>query len=230
MWRLSRESPGDVWRISVKPSDGPDIAALTQGEAVFDWGGGLIWAAVPEGTDLRARLGAFAGHATLVRASEDTRARIAPFQPEAAPIAALSEGLAQAVRPQGHPEPWPDGGLRSPEADAVASPSCRASVRRGVRWPVALVRRPRGASIAQAVLVVGAVLVFVAIAVPGGIAGLPPERIAGFGVGLMSAAVAGMLYHLYLGRFDQVWTARGVFLLVYLVVSALFGLIFLSLI
>jgi MFS superfamily sulfate permease-like transporter len=90
--------------------------------------------------------------------------------------------------------------------------------------------RPRGASIAQAVLVVGAVLVFVAIAVPGGIAGLPPERIAGFGVGLMSAAVAGMLYHLYLGRFDQVWTARGVFLLVYLVVSALFGLIFLSLI
>jgi hypothetical protein len=52
----------------------------------------------------------------------------------------------------------------------------------------------------------------------------------GFGVGLMAAAVAGMLYHLYLGRFDQVWTARGVFLLVYLVVSAAFGLIFLSLI
>jgi hypothetical protein len=61
-------------------------------------------------------------------------------------------------------------------------------------------------------------------------AGLPPERIAGFGVSLMAAAVAGMLYHLYLGRFEQVWTARGVFLLVYLVVSAAFGLIFLSLI
>jgi glycolate oxidase FAD binding subunit len=92
-------APGDVWRISVKPSDGPDIAALTQGEAVFDWGGGLIWASVPEGTDLRARLGAFAGHATLVRASEDTRARIAPFQPEAAPIAALSEGFAGSSTP-----------------------------------------------------------------------------------------------------------------------------------
>ena len=60
---------------------------------MFDWGGGLIWVLAPEATDLRARLGAFAGHATLVRASEETRARIAPFQPEAAPIAALSEGL-----------------------------------------------------------------------------------------------------------------------------------------
>jgi glycolate oxidase FAD binding subunit len=93
--------PGDVWRLSVKPSDGPDIAALTQGEAVFDWGGGLVWACVPEGTDLRTRLGAFAGHATLVRASEDTRARIAPFQPEAAPIAALSEGLRRQFDPRG---------------------------------------------------------------------------------------------------------------------------------
>jgi glycolate oxidase FAD binding subunit len=107
VWRGVRDveafagKPGDVWRISVKPSDGPDIAALTQGEAVFDWGGGLIWASVPEGTDLRARLGAFAGHATLVRASEDTRARIAPFQPEAAPIAALSEGLRRQFDPRG---------------------------------------------------------------------------------------------------------------------------------
>jgi glycolate oxidase FAD binding subunit len=95
------ETSGDVWRISVKPSDAPDIAALAQGDALFDWGGGLIWVCVPEGTDLRARLGAFAGHATLVRASEDTRARIAPFQPEAAPVAALSEGLRQQFDPRG---------------------------------------------------------------------------------------------------------------------------------
>jgi glycolate oxidase FAD binding subunit len=39
VWRGVRDveafagKPGDVWRISVKPSDGPDIAALTQGEA-----------------------------------------------------------------------------------------------------------------------------------------------------------------------------------------------------
>ncbi len=106
-WRAVRDVEafagvsGDVWRISVKPSDAPDIAALAQGEAIFDWGGGLIWVCVPEGTDLRARLGAFAGHATLVRASEDTRARISPFQPEAAPIAALSEGLRKQFDPRG---------------------------------------------------------------------------------------------------------------------------------
>lgn len=90
--------------------------------------------------------------------------------------------------------------------------------------------RPRGAFIAQGILVVGAVIVFVAILRADGVAGLPPERIAAFGVGLMAAAVAGMLYHLYLGRFQEVWVARGVFLLVYLFVSALFGVVFLSLI
>jgi glycolate oxidase FAD binding subunit len=106
-WRAVRDverhagAPGDVWRISVKPSDAPDIAQAAGGDAVFDWGGGLIWVRVAEGTDLRSRLGAFAGHATLVRASEETRARIAPFQPEAAPIAALSEGLRRQFDPRG---------------------------------------------------------------------------------------------------------------------------------
>ncbi len=92
---------GDVWRISVKPTDGPDVAARAGGEVFFDWGGGLIWALVPEGTDLRARLGAFAGHATLVRASAETRERIAPFQPELAAIAALSGGLRRKFDPRG---------------------------------------------------------------------------------------------------------------------------------
>ena len=90
--------------------------------------------------------------------------------------------------------------------------------------------RPRGAFIAQVILFVGAVIVFVAILRADGVAGLTPERIAAFGVGLMSAAVAGMLYHLYLGRFERVWAARGVFLLVYLFTWHIFGLIFLSLI
>jgi glycolate oxidase FAD binding subunit len=92
---------GDVWRISVTPSDGPEIASRTGGEVMFDWGGGLIWALVPEGTDLRARLGAFAGHATLVRAAEETRRRIAPFQPEPAPLARLSQGLREKFDPRG---------------------------------------------------------------------------------------------------------------------------------
>lgn len=90
--------------------------------------------------------------------------------------------------------------------------------------------RPRGAQIAQGILVAAAVLVFVAILTPGPIAGITPRGLAAFGVGVISASVAGMLYHLYLGRFDDVWKARGVFTLVYLVTSALFGLVFVSLI
>ncbi len=93
---------GDVWRISVKPSDGPEVAARLGAKAVFyDWGGGLVWALVPEGTDLRDRLEGVAGHATLVRASEATRARIAPFQPQPAPLAALARGLRAKFDPRG---------------------------------------------------------------------------------------------------------------------------------
>lgn len=95
------EREGDVWRISVKPSDAPDLAARTGGETLLDWGGGLIWALVPEGTDLRALLGPYSGHATLIRASEEVRARIAPFEPEPAPLAALSAGLRAQFDPKG---------------------------------------------------------------------------------------------------------------------------------
>ncbi|MGR3343725.1 MAG: FAD-binding protein [Paracoccaceae bacterium] len=93
---------GDVWRISVKPTDGPEIAARLEAFGVlYDWGGGLIWALLPEGTDARARPGEFAGHATLVRASAATRARIPAFQPEAAPLAAISAGLREKFDPRG---------------------------------------------------------------------------------------------------------------------------------
>ncbi|ETX27764.1 FAD-binding protein [Roseivivax isoporae] len=93
---------GDVWRLSVKPSDAPALAARLGAEAlVYDWGGGLVWALLPEGTDARARLGAFAGHATLVRGSAATRAALPAFHPEPAPVAALSRGLRQRFDPRG---------------------------------------------------------------------------------------------------------------------------------
>jgi glycolate oxidase FAD binding subunit len=107
LWREVRDvaafhdAPGDVWRISTRPSDAPGLAARAGGEALFDWGGGLLWLLVPEGTDLRATLGAFAGHATLVRAAEETRARIPPFPPEPAPVAALTAGLRRRFDPRG---------------------------------------------------------------------------------------------------------------------------------
>jgi len=92
---------GDVWRVSARPSDAPGLAAKAGGTALYDWGGGLLWLLVAEGTDLRAALGPFAGHATLVRASEAVRAKIAPFHPQPAPVATLSMGLRQRFDPRG---------------------------------------------------------------------------------------------------------------------------------
>lgn len=93
---------GDVWRISCKPSDAPELAArLEADKLVFDWGGGLIWALVPEGTDARARLGDFKGHATLVRGSEASRTTLPVFQPEPEPLAVLSAGIRARFDPKG---------------------------------------------------------------------------------------------------------------------------------
>lgn len=94
--------PGDVWRISVKPSDGPAVGAAVQADGLlYDWGGGLIWARVAEGRDIRPALDGIGGHATLVRASEATRAALPVFPPEPAPLAAISAGLRAQFDPRG---------------------------------------------------------------------------------------------------------------------------------
>ncbi|MEZ5779005.1 MAG: glycolate oxidase subunit GlcE [Paracoccaceae bacterium] len=107
LWRtvrdveVFRERAGDVWRVSVKPSDAPEIAVRLGGEAVMDWGGGLIWALVPEGTDARARACSFGGHATLFRGAEATRRILPAFQPEAGPVASISAAIRRKFDPRG---------------------------------------------------------------------------------------------------------------------------------
>jgi glycolate oxidase FAD binding subunit len=106
-WRAVRDvaalqgAPGDVWRVDTRPSDAPGIVERAGGTALMDWAGGLIWLHVPEGTDLRARIAPFPGHATLIRASAATRRAIAPFHPEAPAVAALSAGLKARFDPRG---------------------------------------------------------------------------------------------------------------------------------
>ncbi len=107
-WRWVRDVeafhglPGDVWRLSVKPSEGPEVAARAEAEGLlYDWGGGLVWVLVPEGTDLRAPLGEFEGHATLVRGSAATRTALEVFEPEPVPVAAISKGLRAKFDPRG---------------------------------------------------------------------------------------------------------------------------------
>lgn len=93
---------GAVWRVSVKPTDGPAVAARLPGtEVIYDWGGGLLWILAPEDLDLRAATAPTPGHATLVRAGEAARARWGVFPPEPAPVAALSDGLRRRFDPHG---------------------------------------------------------------------------------------------------------------------------------
>ncbi|MGP3698314.1 FAD-binding protein [Rhodobacter sp. NSM] len=88
---------GDVWRLSLKPSDAPAVAERAGGAALFDWGGGLLWVLCEAGTDLRGRIGPFAGHATLVRGTPP----VATFQPEPLPLAAIAASLRARFDPRG---------------------------------------------------------------------------------------------------------------------------------
>ena len=90
---------GDVWRVSVKPSDAPMITARAGAEAaLYDWGGGLIWFLMQPGSDLRARIAPYAGHATRVRQQQSDQ--IAVFQPELPALAALAKGLRAKFDPR----------------------------------------------------------------------------------------------------------------------------------
>jgi glycolate oxidase FAD binding subunit len=93
----------DVWRVSTRPSDGPAVAArFGNARSFYDWGGGLVWLAVEPGTNVRAQLsGSASGHATLFRASAQTRRALGAFEPESAPLAQLSEGLRREFDPAG---------------------------------------------------------------------------------------------------------------------------------
>jgi glycolate oxidase FAD binding subunit len=112
-WRAVRDAlpfagrPGVVWRVSVKPSDGPKaVAAIHPQAAFYDWGGGLVWLLTSEAGDagaatVRDAIGRLGGHATLVRASEATRRAVAPFHPEPAGVEALTAALRAKFDPAG---------------------------------------------------------------------------------------------------------------------------------
>lgn len=97
--------PGDVWRISAKPSDGPllvdRIRRQCDPEIVYDWGGGLVWLLVPEGSDARSWLGRYEGHATLVRANRETLGRFPAFRHGSAQAEKISAALKKMFDPRG---------------------------------------------------------------------------------------------------------------------------------
>ncbi|MDB9857783.1 glycolate oxidase subunit GlcE, partial [Amylibacter sp.] len=89
---------GDLWRISVKPSDGPKVGgALDGAKLLYDWGGGLVWAEVAIGTDVRGALNGMVRHATLVRGVGAGPV----FESEVGVLARVSDGLRAQFDPRG---------------------------------------------------------------------------------------------------------------------------------
>lgn len=98
-----------VWRIVCPPAAGgafgQALARDTGGEVTYDWGGGLIWAALPPAPDahasmLRERLKAIDGHATLIRATDQVRGIVDVFHPQRAGVAALGQRVKASFDPK----------------------------------------------------------------------------------------------------------------------------------
>ena len=98
-----------VWRIVCPPATGgalgQALARETGGDVIYDWGGGLIWAALPPTSDaqaalVRQRVDAAGGHATLIRATEEIRRHVDVFHPQPGGLAALSERVRQSFDPR----------------------------------------------------------------------------------------------------------------------------------
>ncbi len=121
MWRDIRDvsafagSDDAVWKVVVKPTAAVGlITALEDAglahRAVFDWGGGLIWLATPQvGDGGEAEIRRFCdengGHATLVRAGDALRARVAMFHPQQAALERIAAGLRARFDPDGRLNP-----------------------------------------------------------------------------------------------------------------------------
>jgi glycolate oxidase FAD binding subunit len=115
LWREVRDAAffagkgdGPVWRISVPPAAGARVAARIldeiEGTVFYDWGGGLLWLALAPAGDagheaVRAATAAHGGHATLVRAAAEVRARLPVFEPQPAPLAALTVRVKESFDP-----------------------------------------------------------------------------------------------------------------------------------
>jgi glycolate oxidase FAD binding subunit len=96
-----------LWRISVAPGQGHEIAAaITPAAQMFyDWAGGLIWVAMPSAAEpdaaaIRGATAALGGHATLVRAPTAVRAAMDVFAPEEPALHALTKRVKESFDPK----------------------------------------------------------------------------------------------------------------------------------
>jgi glycolate oxidase FAD binding subunit len=106
--RIASPPENAIWRISVKPTDGPtlvrDLSALDIAYHYYDWSGGLVWLSVPAQADagagrIRRELNG-RGHATLVRAPDPIRNTTAVFEPLAEPLMRITSGIKLSCDPR----------------------------------------------------------------------------------------------------------------------------------
>lgn len=106
LWKSVRDvapfhgTDNSVWRISVSPSNGAKVGAALHSlsdttELIYDWGGGLIWASMPNELDVRVALNGIKGTIECVRGQGQKRA------PQIAAIAKIEHGLRLKFDPKG---------------------------------------------------------------------------------------------------------------------------------
>ena len=95
---------GAIWRVSVRPSAGPRVAAAVAAERWFmDWGGGLVWLAGPATEAMHRQVMAAAqaarGTWTLFHGPDELRAAVDVLPPEPEPLARIRREVKAAFDP-----------------------------------------------------------------------------------------------------------------------------------
>lgn len=97
-----------IWRVSVRPSAGPQIAAAANaigGRVLLDWGGGLVWIAASPSSANHNLISEAArmqgGAAMLFRAPESLRLAVPVLPEEVAPLAKIGARVKEALDPGG---------------------------------------------------------------------------------------------------------------------------------
>lgn len=94
-----------LWRISAPPAQGWRVSELVAGQALYDWGGGLVWlASDAEPAAVRAAASVLGGHATLYRGDD------LGSEPLDEPLRRLTARVKAAFDPNGVLNPGRMGG------------------------------------------------------------------------------------------------------------------------
>ena len=130
-----------VWRIVCPPASGGALGQMlarkSQGDVIYDWGGGLIWAAVPQQPDalagpIRQEVEAAGGHATLIRASEEVRRNVDVFHPQGSGVAALGQRVRHSFDPK----------IILKHNQKTRTTTTRKPKKHTPNWPIPISRKP----------------------------------------------------------------------------------------